>query len=169
MLGPLESSDDASSFHPVYPALFLPPTQTAALGAVPRPLAPSWPFVGCPGNSGIKSRAPQALVWSLSQPRCLWFKACPAPSPLSWRQIIDAAAAFKSQRECWTRACHMALEVSGQDPICGHCLPAHFLWASGSPWSMTPRAGSASRRCPGRCTQPGPCRAPSLGTCTQFS
>ena len=90
MLGPLESSDDASSFHPVYPALFLPPTQTAALGAVPRPLAPSWPFVGCPGNSGIKSRAPQALVWSLSQPRCLWFKACPAPSPLSWHGILQA-------------------------------------------------------------------------------
>lgn len=32
---------------------------------------------------------------------------------------------------------------------------------------MTQRAGSASKRPLGRCTLPGLCRAPSLGTCTQ--
>lgn len=160
MLGPLESSDDASSFHPVYPALFLPPTQTAALGAVPRPLAP-FLALACKCQCGLLGKPHRLKVADpLSQPQCQWFKPRPIPtSPLSGRQIMDAAAAFKSQRECGTQAGHMALEVSRQDPICGHCLPAHFLWTSGSPWSMTPRAGSASRRSQGRCTQPGPAGA----------
>lgn len=170
MLGPQGSSDGAS--HAVLgQALFHPPTQTAAQtrlfpgsGSV---LAPLWADLG----RAELSQVLQALMVPPS-PTVSVVQALPTPKkPLKLGRDHEHCCCPSFHRESvelgqttWPR---MSL---GQTPCMSQCLPApRFLWASGSPWSMTRRVGSTSRRPPGKCTQPGPCRAPSLGTCTRCS